>query len=68
MKPYDKGFEDFHLGNIENPFRSGTSPHRDWECGFNKAYFNNLNRTAGNEETQDSSRSRSQEVHTKQTA
>jgi len=42
MKPYEKGFDAFKKGNLGNPYPINTKQHRDWEFGFNKAYFKNL--------------------------
>lgn len=33
---------DFRKGNLENPFNEGTQRNKDWQFGFNKAYFANL--------------------------
>ena len=42
MKPYEKGFDAFKKGNLGNPYPINTKQHKDWEFGFNKAYFKNL--------------------------
>lgn len=42
MKPFDRGVLDFKRGQVTNPFNLGTQRHKDWESGFNKAYFENL--------------------------
>tara|TARA_R110002153_G_scaffold21170_3_gene70962 strand:- start:1857 stop:2036 length:180 start_codon:yes stop_codon:yes gene_type:complete len=42
MKPYEKGYEAFKKGNLGNPHPVNTKQNRDWEFGFNKAYFKNL--------------------------
>ena len=39
MKPYDRGVLDFRRGNIDNPFNNGTVRYREWQRGFNSAYF-----------------------------
>lgn len=43
MKAFDEGALAFKKGkNLSNPYKADTSRHRDWEYGFNKAYFANL--------------------------
>jgi hypothetical protein len=44
MKPYDEGYRAFRKGQLSNPYNKDTSRYRDWEFGFNKAYFDNLER------------------------
>ena len=60
MKPFDKGIEAFKKGKIGNPFRPNTSDHRDWEYGFNKAYFANLKKVI---EYENKTRARSKKLH-----
>ncbi len=38
----DKGYRAFHRGRITNPYKSNTTFYKEWERGFNKAYFQNL--------------------------
>ena len=38
----EKGYRAFHTGKIINPYLSSTSFYKEWERGFNKAYFENL--------------------------
>lgn len=47
MKPFDEGFQAFKRGNLGNPYPVNTPRNRDWELGFNKAYFTNLERLNG---------------------
>jgi len=61
VKPYERGRRDFTVGNIANPYRKDSKDNRDWEYGFNKAYFFNLDKVK-NIESKKLSR-RSQEVH-----
>lgn len=42
MKPFQEGYKDFLQGQISNPYPVNTSKHQDWQFGFNKAYFKNL--------------------------
>ncbi len=42
VKPYNEGYRDFYSGQIANPYDQQTKDNRDWELGFNKAYFQNL--------------------------
>lgn len=43
MKAFDEGALAFKRGkNLSNPYKADTSRYRDWEYGFNKAYFANL--------------------------
>jgi hypothetical protein len=42
MKPFEEGMQAFKRGNLVNPYKPDNSRHRDWEFGFNKAYFANL--------------------------
>ena len=39
---YNKGYRDFRNGNLDNPFRKGTLFSKEWQRGFNAAYFANL--------------------------
>jgi len=47
MSPYDQGWKDFRRGQISNPHKPDTKDHRDWQFGFNKAYFLNLEKING---------------------
>ena len=44
MKPFNEGIKAFKEGRLGNPYRENTKDYRDWEFGFNKAYFANLER------------------------
>lgn len=63
MNAFEQGYKDFGKGQISNPYNKNTPKHRDWEFGFNKAYFANLERVKSNE-----NRRRSQRVSSKETA
>ena len=39
---YRKGMDDFHKGRLSNPFHKDTMQYREWDRGFNKAYFDRL--------------------------
>jgi hypothetical protein len=45
--PFHKGLRAFTSGDLSNPFKKDTQDHRDWEFGFNKSYFANLERLNG---------------------
>ena len=49
VKPFVQGFKGFWEGNLSNPYLVNTKDHRDWEAGFNKAYFKNLDNIAKKE-------------------
>jgi hypothetical protein len=38
----EKGQRAFHRGKLVNPYKPNTSFYKEWERGFNKAYFENL--------------------------
>ena len=42
MSKVTEGFKDFYNGNVTNPYAADTNSYRDWERGFNSAYFKNL--------------------------
>jgi len=41
---YDKGYTDFNKGRVGNPFAEDTMQYREWERGFNTAYYDQLKR------------------------
>ena len=41
----EQGKRAFYSGKLDNPYKEGTSRHRDWQFGFDRAYFENLNGT-----------------------
>lgn len=41
---FDVGRRAFYRGAITNPYRSKSNQYREWERGFNNAYFENLER------------------------
>ena len=52
MMPYEEGIKDFREGSLGNPYKVNTKHKREWEMGFNKAYFRNLERVKLNEQKQ----------------
>jgi hypothetical protein len=53
---YDQGYSAFKRGKIINPFHKDTMQCREWERGFNKAYFEQLKRVLKYEQTKAGSR------------
>jgi len=39
---YEKGYSDFKKGRLMNPFHEDTMQFREWNRGFNVAYFEQL--------------------------
>ena len=39
---FDQGYSAFKRGKIVNPFSTTTMHYREWERGFNKAYYEQL--------------------------
>lgn len=50
MKPFDEGQRAFKKGQLTNPYNPDTSRHRDWQWGFDRAYFDNLEKVKDAEE------------------
>lgn len=42
MKPTNEGRKAFRKGDLANPYPVNTDNHRDWQFGFDRAYFTNL--------------------------
>lgn len=42
MKPYDEGAKAFKRGNLVNPYNKDTARYKDWQFGFDQAYFKTL--------------------------
>ena len=53
---YDQGYSAFKRGKTFNPFHKDTMQCREWERGFNKAYFEQLKRVLKYEQTKAGSR------------
>ena len=49
MNAFEQGYQDFGKGQTTNPYNTNTPKHRDWEFGFNKAFFRNAERVRENE-------------------
>jgi|TARA_R110000772_G_scaffold44051_5_gene101426 hypothetical protein len=47
---FQRGYEDFKRGQVANPFHRDTMQCREWARGFNKAYFDKLERVKVNEQ------------------
>ncbi len=41
---FQKGYESFRYGKLRNPYGSDTMLYREWERGFNTAYYDNIHR------------------------
>lgn len=48
---FERGFNDFKFGRVINPFHKDTMQNREWERGFNKAYFEQLEKVKQYEAT-----------------
>lgn len=44
MKNVRKGMSDFYKGQVVNPHHKDTQDYREWQFGFDRAYFENLER------------------------
>jgi len=44
VKAYNQGYGAFIKGNLENPYYPDSYSYKEWERGFNAAYFYNLGR------------------------
>ena len=53
---FKRGYKDFFVGNLDNPYNDHYRS-REWQVGFDKAYFSNLEKVKRNE-----TRRRSKEV------
>ena len=56
MNIVEKGSRAFWKGNLINPYNTGTYRNKEWERGFNKAYFEQLNRVKKHESRRGSKR------------
>jgi len=55
---YKRGADDFHRGRVANPFHKDTMQYREWERGFNKAYFDKLRKVVKYEQNRSNARTR----------
>ena len=49
MNNYEYGKLSFYKGKLNSPFKSTTYAHKEWKRGFNRAYFDNLEKVVANE-------------------
>jgi hypothetical protein len=47
---FQQGIDSFKRGVVINIFHKDTMQYREWERGFNKAYFDRLERVKANEQ------------------
>ena len=61
MSPQELGSKAFKTGKLNNPFhfKYKFRQHRDWQLGFNKAYFENLKKVKKDEQQRNKTRERS---------
>lgn len=52
MRPFSEGMKAFKGGRLDNPYKKDTKDYADWEYGFNRAYFQNLEKLSGRGSTQ----------------
>ena len=45
----EQGYTDFKRGRVGNPFHKDTMQYREWNRGFNKAYFEQLKKVKQHE-------------------
>lgn len=50
MSSFKKGMTAFKTGSLGNPYPLDSDESRQWEAGFNKAYFENLNQVRKREQ------------------
>tara|TARA_B100000780_G_scaffold253427_1_gene201025 strand:+ start:636 stop:887 length:252 start_codon:yes stop_codon:yes gene_type:complete len=46
---YNMGYDGFRYNRHVNPFHKDTMQYREWNRGFDKAYFDNMKRVKDNE-------------------
>jgi len=51
VKAYNQGYSAFVKGDLSNPYPSGDYSYKEWERGFNAAYFYNLKRIESGRKT-----------------
>ena len=56
---HKRGVDDFYRGRVVNPFHKDTMQYREWERGFNKAFFDNIKKVQKNERNKITTRSKS---------
>ena len=55
---YKRGVDAFHRGRVANPFHKDTMQYREWERGFNKAYFEKMRKVIKYEQNRSNPRAR----------
>ena len=53
---FQRGYEDFKRGRVNNPFHMDTMQFREWNRGFNKAFSENLKRVTKHEQVRERGR------------
>ena len=53
---FQRGYEDFKRGRVNNPFHMDTMQFREWHRGFNKAFSENLKRVIKHEQVRERGR------------
>ena len=53
---FQRGYEDFTRGRVNNPFHMDTMQLREWNRGFNKAFSENLKRVIKHEQVRERGR------------
>jgi len=53
---FQRGYEDFKRGRVNNPFHIDTMQFREWHRGFNKAFSENLKRVIKHEQVRERGR------------
>lgn len=56
MRPFKRGMEAFRSNDPGNPYNEGTQRAKDWELGYNRAYYDNLARVLKRESNQSKTR------------
>jgi hypothetical protein len=44
---FDMGYRSFSKGIFDSPYKSGTVLLKEWQRGFDRAYFDNLDKLKG---------------------
>lgn len=65
MRPFEEGYKAFRTGDIGNPYLLDSDDWKEFEVGFNRAYFSNLERVKNGttKEVANSYRGRSKKVY-----
>jgi hypothetical protein len=52
MKRFHEGKKAFYKGRLDNPYPEDSNDYRDWQNGFNSAYFENKKKLEAEHGTQ----------------